>query len=149
MLHQTHNQVMEGAGDQANSQDATLGKARARRFRAGRLRINDFVDEPSKVLTLGQLHHLYLSTASRTTPSICLSFGPTGTYSSAAPQWHLGPTISYNASKVADRPPAKPLGGGTMAENLDILNAAVSLLIRAALLVARFSGRIRQRYLKR
>ena len=36
-----------------------------------------------------------------------------------------------------------------MAENLDILNAAVSLLIRAALLAARFSGRMRQRYLKR
>jgi len=36
-----------------------------------------------------------------------------------------------------------------MAENLDILNTAVSLLIRAALLAARFSGRVRQRYLKR
>lgn len=36
-----------------------------------------------------------------------------------------------------------------MAENLDILNTAVSLLIRAALLTARFSGRVRQRYLKR
>ena len=36
-----------------------------------------------------------------------------------------------------------------MAENLDILNAAVSLLIQAALLAARFSGRIRQRSLKR
>ena len=36
-----------------------------------------------------------------------------------------------------------------MAENLDILNAAVSLLIRAALLAARFSGRMRQRYLTR
>jgi len=36
-----------------------------------------------------------------------------------------------------------------MAENLDILNTAVSLLIRAALLAARFSGRVRQRYLIR
>jgi transposase-like protein len=36
-----------------------------------------------------------------------------------------------------------------MAENLDILNAAVSLLVRAALLAARFSGRVRQRSLKR
>jgi len=36
-----------------------------------------------------------------------------------------------------------------MAENLDILNTAVSLLIRAALLVSRFSGRMRQRSLKR
>jgi putative transposase len=36
-----------------------------------------------------------------------------------------------------------------MAENLDTLNTAVSLLIRAALLAARFSGRVRQRYLKR
>jgi len=36
-----------------------------------------------------------------------------------------------------------------MADNLDILNAAVSLLIRAALLAARFSGRVRQRSLKR
>ena len=36
-----------------------------------------------------------------------------------------------------------------MAESLDILNTAVSLLIRAAQLAARFSGRVRQRYLKR
>jgi hypothetical protein len=36
-----------------------------------------------------------------------------------------------------------------MAENLDLLNAAVSLLIRAALLAARFAGRVWQRYLKR
>ncbi len=36
-----------------------------------------------------------------------------------------------------------------MAENLDILNTAVSLLIRAVLLAARFSGRVRMRYLKR
>jgi hypothetical protein len=32
-----------------------------------------------------------------------------------------------------------------MAENLDILNAAVSHLTRAALLAARFSGRVRKR----
>jgi len=36
-----------------------------------------------------------------------------------------------------------------MAENLDILNATLSLLIRAALLAARFSGRVRRRSLKR
>ena len=36
-----------------------------------------------------------------------------------------------------------------MAENLDVLNAAVSLLIRAALLAARFSGRVRRRSLQR
>jgi hypothetical protein len=36
-----------------------------------------------------------------------------------------------------------------MAENLDVLNAAVSLLVRAALLAARFSGRVRRRSLKR
>jgi len=36
-----------------------------------------------------------------------------------------------------------------MTENLDILNAAVSLLIKAALLAARFSGRVRKRSLKR
>ena len=36
-----------------------------------------------------------------------------------------------------------------MEEKLDILNTAISLLIRAALLAARFSGRIRQRYRKR
>lgn len=36
-----------------------------------------------------------------------------------------------------------------MAENLDICNAAVSLLIKAALLAARFSGRVRKRSLKR
>jgi len=34
------------------------------------------------------------------------------------------------------------LGKGTMAENLDILNTAVSLLVRASLLAARFSGRV-------
>jgi hypothetical protein len=31
-----------------------------------------------------------------------------------------------------------------MAENLDVLNTTVSLLIRAALLAARFSGRVRK-----
>jgi hypothetical protein len=36
-----------------------------------------------------------------------------------------------------------------MPESLDILTAAVSLLIPAALLAARFSGRVRQRYFKR
>jgi hypothetical protein len=36
-----------------------------------------------------------------------------------------------------------------MADNLDILNTAVSLLIKAALLTARFSARVRQRSLKR
>jgi putative transposase len=36
-----------------------------------------------------------------------------------------------------------------MTENLDLLNTAVSLLIRAALLAARFSGRVRRRSLKR
>jgi hypothetical protein len=34
-----------------------------------------------------------------------------------------------------------------MAENLDILNAAVSLLVIAALLAAGFSGRVRRRSL--
>jgi hypothetical protein len=38
---------------------------------------------------------------------------------------------------------------GIMAENLDILNAAVSCVIKAALLAARFSGRVRRRSLKR
>jgi hypothetical protein len=36
-----------------------------------------------------------------------------------------------------------------VAENLDILDTAVSLLIRAVLLAARFSGRVRKRSLKR
>jgi hypothetical protein len=36
-----------------------------------------------------------------------------------------------------------------MAENLDILNAAVSLLVRAGLLAARFSGQVRKRSLNR
>jgi hypothetical protein len=36
-----------------------------------------------------------------------------------------------------------------MAESLVILNAAVSLVIKAALLAARFSGRVRKRSLKR
>ena len=34
----------------------------------------------------------------------------------------------------------RSLGGGTTVENLDVVNAAVSLLIRAVLLAARFSG---------
>jgi len=36
-----------------------------------------------------------------------------------------------------------------MADNLEILGAAVSLLIRAVLHATRFSGRVRQRSLKR
>jgi len=36
-----------------------------------------------------------------------------------------------------------------MAENLDIRNAAVSLLVKADPLAARFSGRVRKRSLKR
>jgi hypothetical protein len=36
-----------------------------------------------------------------------------------------------------------------MPENLDVLDTAVSLLIRAVLLAARFSGRVRRRSLKR
>lgn len=36
-----------------------------------------------------------------------------------------------------------------MTENLDILNAAISLLVRAGLLAARFSRRVRKRSLKR
>lgn len=36
-----------------------------------------------------------------------------------------------------------------MAQTLDHLNLAVSLLIRATLLAARFSGRVRKRSLKR
>jgi transposase InsO family protein len=36
-----------------------------------------------------------------------------------------------------------------MAENLDVLNTAVSLLVKAALLATRFSGRVRRRSLKR
>jgi hypothetical protein len=40
------------------------------------------------------------------------------------------------------------LGKGAMAENLDLLNTAVSLLIRAALPTARFSGWVRERSLE-
>jgi len=36
-----------------------------------------------------------------------------------------------------------------MVENLDILNTAISLFVRAMLLAARFSGRVRKRSLKR
>ena len=36
-----------------------------------------------------------------------------------------------------------------MTTNLDIINAVVSLIIKAALLAARFSGRVRKRSLKR
>jgi hypothetical protein len=36
------------------------------------------------------------------------------------------------------------MGGGTTADNLDILHAALSLLVKAALLTVRFSGRVRR-----
>ena len=36
-----------------------------------------------------------------------------------------------------------------MTKNIDIINAAVELIIKAAILAARFSGRIRKRSLKR
>jgi transposase InsO family protein len=45
--------------------------------------------------------------------------------------------------------PLSSVGGVAMADNLDLLNTAVSLLIKAALLAARCSGRVRQRYLNR
>jgi hypothetical protein len=35
------------------------------------------------------------------------------------------------------------IGGVTMAEDLEVLNTAVSLLIKATVLAARFSGRVR------
>jgi len=36
-----------------------------------------------------------------------------------------------------------------MAKNIDIIDAAVKLIIKAAILAARFSGRVRKRSLKR
>jgi len=36
-----------------------------------------------------------------------------------------------------------------MTKNLDIISTAISLIIKAALLAARFSGRVRKRSLKR
>ena len=36
-----------------------------------------------------------------------------------------------------------------MAENLDVLNAVVSLVVKAAMLAAQFSGRVRKHSLKR
>jgi hypothetical protein len=36
-----------------------------------------------------------------------------------------------------------------MSNNIDIINAAVELIIKAAVLAARFSGRVRKRSLKR
>ena len=57
------------------------------------------------------------------------------------------PKLPYALRSGLHRSPS--LGKGVMAENLELLNTAVSLLIRAALLAARFSGRVRQRSVKR
>ncbi len=47
--------------------------------------------------------------------------------------------VAYNGDLLGVPPRQR-----TVAENLDILNTAVSLLIRAALLAVRFAGRVRR-----
>ena len=59
------------------------------------------------------------------------------------------PIRGYNALFESTSMIPGSLERGTMAENLDILNAAVLLVVKAALLAARFSGRVRRRSLKR
>ncbi len=67
---------------------------------------------------------------------------------SRTPRWHFGPFQATVGPPIWLGSLPQPRKG-TMADNLEILNAAVSLLVRAALLAARFSGRVRQCSIKR
>ena len=60
------------------------------------------------------------------------------------------PTFCYNFRlKLAFCIPWRNIKTDLMNKNLDIINFAVSLIIKAALIAARFSGRARKRSLKR
>jgi transposase len=93
---------------------------------------------------------LYLSSTNETTPGTALSSCITGSYVPKAPGWPSASIRGYTVTRIGLASIVLGgLGGGAMAENLDVVNTAVSLLIRATLLAARFSGRVRRRSLKR
>jgi len=91
---------------------------------------------------------LYLSNTDETTPGTALSPCITDIYvPRLRPRILSSPwaTMLLESASVVLR----SIGGGGMAENLNVVNTAVSLLIRATVLAARFSGRVRRRSLKR
>ncbi len=60
------------------------------------------------------------------------------------------PTFCYNLClKLSFYIPWRNIKTDIMNKNLDIINFAVSLIIKAALIAAQFSGRVRKRSLKR
>jgi hypothetical protein len=88
-----------------------------------------------------------LSTANGTPLTTAASPCVTGTCVPPPPGRHFAPSnaiLPRESASVALR----NVGGVTMADNIEILNTAVSLLVRAALLAARFSRRVRQQSLK-
>jgi hypothetical protein len=92
--------------------------------------------------------HLYLSSTNGTTLTTAVFPCATGTYVTRLRAGTLPPSDAKMPLESASAP-LSSVGGVTMADNLDILNTAISPLIRAVLLAARFSGRLRQRYLGR
>ena len=95
-------------------------------------------------------YKMYLSIANGTTVNVCLSSCMTDTYAPRALHWHFALIRGDTGQRIGFASIVwGGLGGTGMAENLDALNIAVSLLIRAALLAVRFSGRVRKRSLKR
>lgn len=84
---------------------------------------------------------LCLSSTNETTQDASLSSCSTGTYISRLRPGILPPSDAVMPCESA--PVALgSMGGGIMADNIDILNTAVSLLVRAALPAARFSRRV-------
>jgi len=60
------------------------------------------------------------------------------------------PTLCYNLClKLAFYIPWRSIKTDLMNKNLDIINFAVSMIIKAVVIAARFSGRVRKRSLKR
>ncbi len=60
------------------------------------------------------------------------------------------PTFGYNLClKLAFYIPWRSIKTDIMNKNLDIINLAVSIIIKAVVIAARFSGRVRKRSLKR
>jgi len=95
-------------------------------------------------------YQMCLSSTNETTPGAALSSYITGSYVPEAPRWLSVPIRGYTVSRIGLASIVLGgLGGAGMVENLDALNAAVSLLVRAVLLAARLSGRFRRRSLQR
>lgn len=84
---------------------------------------------------------MYLSSANGTTVSVLLSSCIIDTYDPAALPWHFALIRGYTGQRVGFVSIVLgSFGGGGMAENLDVLNTAVSLFIRAVLLAAHDTG---------